>query len=99
MAVLRHPQVRVSDLYQAWRYWSVEAVLLGAQLNVAWRSWGWMSTGQLILEEELLQVQPVALSVTTVMYQAVVERMGSLDVKEQVGVGGKWLVCQVMALG
>lgn len=35
MAVLRHPQVRVSDLYQAWRCWSVEAVRWMAQLNVA----------------------------------------------------------------
>jgi len=67
-------------------YWSIEtvqsAVQSVAQLNVAWHSWGWMSTGQLILEEVLLQVQPVALPVRFAGLQVAVGRMGSLDVKE-----------------
>lgn len=51
-----------------------------------------MSTGQLTLEEELLQVQPVVLLVRLAMYRAVVERMEPLIVKEQVVVEGKRLV-------
>lgn len=68
-----------------------------AQLNVAWHSWGWMSTGQLTLEEELLRVRPAALPAEFVTCQVVVERMGSLDVKEQAGVGEQRLVYQVTA--
>lgn len=55
--------------------------------------------GQLTLKEELLQVQPVALLVRSVVRQVVVGRMESSDVKEPVVVEEERQVCRVIAPG